>query len=822
MPAVYFNNDSTTNAYPPSIAVAPDSINKTLAEGDTLTADLAIMNAGTGPLNWRINGIPAVVSKRVSSPRVFHGDMSLSKRSSPPKLEKETTSSTAPVKKSSYGIPGGILVAVSAATSWYDNETNGLTGTLTELGFNYVIVNSFTEADTLGANVFIIRSGSYSPYFNYQNSDLDNWVYSGKGAVQIGDWENGFASDWQSLNYWMEPIIVQVNDQSNPVMRGLPGSWQTYGYWSGNTIAGATDQSMPDLLSCWAYHQSRMVTAMQFGLGRGVFIGFNVYGDLAGEWDKLLLSNSINWASGKLSPWIHPVPFSGIIAPGDTGRVQIKLNAGSLSVGQYRDNLVVSSNDPMKSCAEVGVTMILAPPPNNVVAGTGFNGIVPLTWSQIWDPSAMPVRAGTPTGGISTTPSGSAKASGGFPATYTTLNSSASKGRVNSIKEFSFTATPERDAPVKQSITVNHYNIYRSTTPGGPYSLIASVTASGRPYGDNGDFIDSTVTNGTTYCYVLTAVYSKGESMYSEEVSTTPKAGGHTLVSPLTPTLPVIDGVISPGEWSDATVKDITTPGVPATIRMFIKNTIGTLFLAFEEIDTISINYNYNGVGIYFDADHNRAWNPNALEGNFRIDFYSDTTYTYFRWITGTHPNVRFSSSVPNPNGVAAKGAFSTGHFQGEAAIDLSSPYFASAADTLGLWVFGDGPWHASSYYRYDGTWQYGSIWIAPQTYGNLALTRPRIFARPLQSSWNLVSWNVSPQADSTKSILANVMPDLVVALGFDQVGLTYDPSIPSDYNTLQVMDCLHGYWLKTDNVDTLDIQGLKVNPQTPMDLAKS
>jgi len=58
------------------------------------------------------------------------------------------------------------------------------------------------------------------------------------------------------------------------------------------------------------------------------------------------------------------------------------------------------------------------------------------------------------------------------------------------------------------------YNIKRAPTAGGPYTTIATSTAITHQ--------DTTVTNGTTYYYVVSAIVSEKESLKSNEVSVTP------------------------------------------------------------------------------------------------------------------------------------------------------------------------------------------------------------------------------------------------------------------------------------------------------------
>jgi hypothetical protein len=69
------------------------------------------------------------------------------------------------------------------------------------------------------------------------------------------------------------------------------------------------------------------------------------------------------------------------------------------------------------------------------------------------------------------------------------------------------------------------YNVKRAATNGGPYTTVAS------PAGTS--YTDTTVTNGTTYYYVVTAVSTSGESANSNLASATPNA---TPPPPVPPT----------------------------------------------------------------------------------------------------------------------------------------------------------------------------------------------------------------------------------------------------------------------------------------------
>jgi hypothetical protein len=73
------------------------------------------------------------------------------------------------------------------------------------------------------------------------------------------------------------------------------------------------------------------------------------------------------------------------------------------------------------------------------------------------------------------------------------------------------------------SVGATNYNLKRSTINGSSYTTIASLTGT--------SYIDSNVTNGTTYYYVVTAMDNFGESLNSTQVSASLINTGYQLVA---------------------------------------------------------------------------------------------------------------------------------------------------------------------------------------------------------------------------------------------------------------------------------------------------
>jgi hypothetical protein len=81
-----------------------------------------------------------------------------------------------------------------------------------------------------------------------------------------------------------------------------------------------------------------------------------------------------------------------------------------------------------------------------------------------------------------------------------------------------------------------------------------------------------------------------------------------------------------------------------------------------------------------------------------------------------------------------------------------------------------------------------------------------------LNSGYNLVSY-LPIIRDSVGHALGSIIANTKVVLGFENGGLTYDPTLPSRFNSLKVMKPGFGYWIKTASSATLTYPSSSIMP---------
>ncbi len=265
---------------------------------------------------------------------------------------------------------------------------------------------------------------------------------------------------------------------------------------------------------------------------------------------------------------------------------------------------------------------------------------------------------------------------------------------------------------------IKRYSIRRSTNMNGPFSLVASVDLSTRGAAGSlmRDWVDASVTNGTTYYYTVTSDES-GTDGASQIAKATPSADGHVLISPWTGTAPTVDGLIDEAEWRDARKINIAAPFIDHPVDLYIKNDGTRLYLAADDpVDTIIDPLNQ--LCILFDLNHNGAWpaGPGSGEGLLSIN----STGAWFMGYYGTYPDHLGANAAVKATNVTSQVSTTSGHVQYEAAITVAH----TAGQTIGFTAWVQDP--SSVYpmhYGWAGEWPFGSLWETAGTLGDLVFS---------------------------------------------------------------------------------------------------
>jgi hypothetical protein len=177
-------------------------------------------------------------------------------------------------------------------------EHDYLASTLTGMGHSVVDVTTISEARNAGACAIIGYSGGHT----ISASDLQSWVNSGRGFIQIGDWDDFFSNYYEGQLPIPSAITVTITNPSHPLAQGLDSSWSGRGYLYYGWPDGAVGYSFGSLpgeteIGTLQYTVLRNygISAYDSGNGRAVYLGLNVFGPAAGPNELTLLQNSIYW-----------------------------------------------------------------------------------------------------------------------------------------------------------------------------------------------------------------------------------------------------------------------------------------------------------------------------------------------------------------------------------------------------------------------------------------------------------------------------------------------------------------------------------------------
>jgi hypothetical protein len=279
------------------------------------------------------------------------------------------------------------------------------------------------------------------------------------------------------------------------------------------------------------------------------------------------------------------------------------------------------------------------------------------------------------------------------------------------------------------------YNIYRNTSPEGSFTKIGSNI-------QHQYYRDETAVNGVFYYYKVTAVYSDGESDDSNIADAIAETDGYTILSAWTNTPPDIYGMITPGEWSTASITNITYPGLTGVVTLYVMNDNNYLYVAVDDGRDNSLE-DSDQLALSFDEDLNREFPSSAPsgEGIIWLTWSQGSSFSQFEGYYGYWPQFG-RDAIVHPQGVNGYVGFRSdlAKVQYEVMFDLTtSPINASPGETIGV-LFN--VWGKVGTNIPDGVWPQATVPgfnnSGPFVFGDLKLAEPSDLDPPT----NLVALN--------------------------------------------------------------------------------
>lgn len=330
--------------------------------------------------------------------------------------------------------------------------------------------------------------------------------------------------------------------------------------------------------------------------------------------------------------------------------------------------------------------------------------------------------------------------------------------------------TPFADRNFHALDDADSIRVWRSSISGGPYTPIAALPGTAITYSDTLVGIRP----GVNYYYAITAVYPLGESQYSNQAMGLLEDNYLNYMPNVPPKVYEVsfDGVITPGEWTDAIRIDISdvigydAQNAPGTAYIYMKydDTLDLLLIATEDHANPTLEEN-EGMGFYVDDDFSRTWTyeHTGHEGNYWAYYYTTGSTLRYRSLTGgeygsnyyifPNPQIGFSDVT---GCVTMEVAIPMG-FHHEYDIALYGPNLETGIGAFVISRIGGNP-------IFNGWW--------PQNMPSI-VSNPDYFA----SAWIPAQLFVPPQSPANVTVI-NQSEGIVVswtdpALGVDHLPLT-------------------------------------------------
>jgi len=316
---------------------------------------------------------------------------------------------------------------------------------------------------------------------------------------------------------------------------------------------------------------------------------------------------------------------------------------------------------------EALVDLATGVPPSNVVAGDGFNGMVPLTWDPFEDFE---------------------------PEYYRVYRSQVSGGPYELIASVDTTDRNYSD---------NEDYVDEDVINGFTYYYVIKGVTSGLESDPSRE--------------VSATPSARGKVLYSGYATSPPTIDGK-IDSEEWKGAAEVDIALYQG--------DIEHP-----MYMKVMNDDDYLYIALNDENLTYEEWNDFYIFFDDDNNGEWPPSSSTTEGYFDFELWSaDEIYVNFYGIYGSYPDdINDIWVTDEATGVTVGCSFASGNLKYEIKIDLNaSSLTASPGDTIGFWVGNwDDPIQGTYYYTpYDGAWPLGSVYVDPKTYARLVLSTGR------------------------------------------------------------------------------------------------